>query len=598
MSLIIPIATVVLLILVLLLQVLVLRRRPSIDLSPIEQRLDAAEKLQERCERSTREEIARCRQEMSAASQQARQELGAALKAVGDTLVKNLLALKQANDQRLDKMRETVELRLHSVQEENTKKLDQLRQDSATAAKSSREEMAATLKGFSESLVSNIAEMAKLQKDQLDLFSQRLDRLTQTSDQKLTGVRDVVEQRLTLLQSETAKKLDQTRQESTASSQKAREEMAASLKMANESVVKTIGELGSSQRAQLGNVAEQLTKLTESNEKRMDALRGSVEEKLKQVREDNNKQLELVRQTVDEKLQGTLEKRLGESFKLVSDRLEQVHKGLGEMQSLATGVGDLKKVLTNVKSRGTWGEVQLGAMLEQVLTTDQYAENVCTKEGREVVEYAIKLPGRSEDKDEVVWLPIDSKFPTDDYQRLLDAQERADAEAAEQAGKDLENRIKGCAWDICEKYLNPPKTTDFGILFLPTEGLFAEVVRRAGLTEFVQRECRVMIAGPTTLWALLSSLQMGFKTLAIQKRSSEVWNLLSAVKTEWSKYGDVLVKVQKKLQEASNTIDQAQTRNRAIGRKLKGVQELSTEDAGQVLMLEMVGDDGELESES
>jgi DNA recombination protein RmuC len=249
------------------------------------------------------------------------------------------------------------------------------------------------------------------------------------------------------------------------------------------------------------------------------------------------------------------------------------------MQSLAAGVGDLKKVLTNVKTRGTWGEVQLGAMLEQVLTPDQYAANVAVKEGGERVEFAIKLPGRGEAGEEVVWLPVDAKFPVEDYQRLMDAQEKADAESAEGAAKQLEARIKQCAGDICSKYLNPPKTTDFGILFLPTEGLFAEVIRRTGLVEFVQRECRVVIAGPTTLWALLNSLQMGFRTLAIQKRSSEVWNLLSAVKTEWTKYGDVLDKVQKKIHEASDTIEQAQTRTRVIGRKLKDVQELPAAEA-------------------
>ena len=329
--------------------------------------------------------------------------------------------------------------------------------------------------------------------------------------------------------------------------------------------------------------------LTQTTDKKLDMLREAVEQRLHAIQADNAKQLDQMRATVDEKLQGTLEKRLGESFKQVSERLEQVSRGLGEMQSLAAGVGDLKKVLTNVKTRGTWGEVQLGAMLEQVLTADQYAANVAVKEGGERVEFAIKLPGRCEDEKEVVWLPVDAKFPVEDYQRLIDAQEKADAESAEGAAKQLEARIKQCAGDICSKYLNPPKTTDFGILFLPTEGLFAEVIRRTGLVEFVQRECRVVIAGPTTLWALLNSLQMGFRTLAIQKRSGEVWNLLSAVKTEWTKYGDVLTKVQKKIHEASDTIEQAQTRTRAIGRKLKDVQELPAAEAKSVLTMENGG---------
>jgi DNA recombination protein RmuC len=253
-------------------------------------------------------------------------------------------------------------------------------------------------------------------------------------------------------------------------------------------------------------------------------------------------------------------------------------------------------VLTNVKTRGTWGEVQLGALLEQVLNPDQFATNVATKDGGERVEFAIKLPGQGANNDETVWLPIDAKFPVEDYQRLIEAQEGADVEGVEMAGKQLENRVKTCARDISEKYLNPPKTTDFGILFLPIEGLFAEVIRRTGLTEVIQRECRVVIAGPTTLWSILNSLQMGFRTLAIQKRSSEVWNLLAAVKTEWTKYGDVLDAVQTKLHQASETIEKAKVRSRAVGRKLKDVQELPVGEVTAILpqnLLEDAEDAGE-----
>jgi DNA recombination protein RmuC len=311
-----------------------------------------------------------------------------------------------------------------------------------------------------------------------------------------------------------------------------------------------------------------------------------VEARLQSLQADNATRLEQMRATVEEKLQGTLEKRLGESFKQVSERLEQVYKGLGEMQVLASGVGDLKKVLSNVKTRGTWGEVQLGAMLEQVLTPEQYAANIVTRVGGGPVEFAVRLPGRGDDPEEAVWLPIDAKFPIEDYQRLVEAQERAEPDAAEAAARQLEARVKGCARDISEKYLNPPATTDFGILFLPTEGLFAEVVRRPGLADSLQRDWRVMIAGPTTLWSLLNSLQMGFRTLAIQKRSSEVWQLLAAVKAEWSKYGEVLDKVHKKLHEASSTIEKVQVRTRAIGRRLREVEALPASDAGAALRLE------------
>jgi DNA recombination protein RmuC len=281
-----------------------------------------------------------------------------------------------------------------------------------------------------------------------------------------------------------------------------------------------------------------------------------------------------MRQTVDEKLQGTLDQRLGESFKIVSERLELVHAGLGEMRTLANGVGDLKKVLTNVKTRGTWGEIQLGNLLEQMLTPQQYDKNVATIPGsNERVEFAIRLPGREEGQD-VVWLPIDAKFPQEDYARLVEAHDTGNVEAIDVIGKQLEAQIKKCAQDICNKYLQAPYTTDFGIMFLPIEGLYAEVIRRTGLVDILHRECRITIAGPTTLAAILNSLQMGFRTLAIQERSSEVWGTLSAVKTEFGKYGEVLDAVQKKLKEASNKIDDTRVRSRAIERKLRDVESL------------------------
>ncbi|HNX34205.1 MAG TPA: DNA recombination protein RmuC [Kiritimatiellia bacterium] len=368
-----------------------------------------------------------------------------------------------------------------------------------------------------------------------------------------------------------------------------RRELAEALKAFGDTVAARSAEVAAAHGRQLEAMSLKIQRLSEANEARLEAVRQTVEGQLKRLQEDNAKQLELMRQTVDEKLQGTLEKRLGDSFRLVSERLEEVHKGLGEMQSLATGVGDLKKVLTNVKTRGTWGEVQLGALLEQVLSPEQYALNVATKEGGERVEFAVRLPGQGSGGDETVWLPLDAKFPMEDYQRLVEAQERADTAAVEAAGKQLENRVRACAIDISEKYLNPPKTTDFGILYLPVEGLYAEVVRRVGLTERLQREQRVAVAGPTTLWALLGSLQMGFRTLAIQKRSSEVWSLLAAVKTEWMKYGDVLDAVQKKLQQASETLDKAQVRSRAVGRRLRGVQELPEREAAALLPGDLSG---------
>jgi DNA recombination protein RmuC len=365
-----------------------------------------------------------------------------------------------------------------------------------------------------------------------------------------------------------------------------REEFSSGSRKSRMEMTDNLTKISSLQKNQLDTFSNELSKLTILNEQKLDKMRQTIEERLKAIQEDNNIKLEKMRQTVDEKLEKTLEYRLGESFKLVSDRLEMVHKGLGEMQSLANGVGDLKKVLSNVKTRGTWGEIQLGNLLEQILVKEQYETNVVTKKGSsERVEFAIKLPGH-EEKEGIVYIPIDSKFPIEDYQRLLNAQEDGNIQLIEETSKQLEIRIKAEAKDIKDKYLDPPNTTDFGILFLPIEGLYAEVLRRTGLCEFLQREYRVIITGPTTLTALLNSLQMGFRTIAIEKRSSEVWQLLGTVKTEFTKFGDILEKTQKKLQEASNTIDFAAKKSRNIERKLNKVQVLDTEDKVNILIEE------------
>jgi DNA recombination protein RmuC len=341
--------------------------------------------------------------------------------------------------------------------------------------------------------------------------------------------------------------------------------------------------------AQLARLAQQLQQqvadLARSVQLSLAEVRGTLEARLQTLQQGNEAKLEQMRATVEEKLQSTLEARLGESFRLVSERLEQVHRGLGEMQTLATGVGDLKRVLTNVKTRGTFGEVQLAALLEQVLTPEQYATNVATRPGSsERVEFAVRLPGR--DDGVPVWLPIDAKFPAEDYERLLAAHDAADAAAIDAAGRALEARIRSEARTLREKYVEPPHTTDFGILFLPTEGLFAEVLRRPGLTEALNRDLRVVIAGPTTLFAMLNSLQMGFRTLALEKRSAEVWQVLGAVKTEFGKFGDVLARLKSQLATASNTIEQAETRTRAMDRRLRAVEALPAEQADRLLPAE------------
>ena len=340
-------------------------------------------------------------------------------------------------------------------------------------------------------------------------------------------------------------------------------------------VLKTLTNMSSVQNKQLEVVTNQLNAVMQANEKRIQELRESVEKRLTLLQQDNNQKLEQMRATVDEKLHATLEKRLGDSFKLVSDKLDQVHKGFGEMQSLAAGVGDLKKVLTNVKTKGTWGEVQCENLLEQILTKEQYKKQVAVKpNSQHRVDFAIKLPGKSEDP---VYVPIDSKFPLETYQLIIDAQQSANSDLVKEYTKDLERQLLAEAKQIHEKYIHPPYTTDFAIMYLPIEGLYAQVLQTTAIQNKLQEKYRVVISGPTTLAALLNSLQMGFKTVAIEKRSSEVWSILATVKSEFVKFGDILDKTKKKLQEAGNTIDTASQKSKTIERKLKNVESLPEE---------------------
>jgi DNA recombination protein RmuC len=382
------------------------------------------------------------------------------------------------------------------------------------------------------------------------------------------------------------------REESAQAARNLREEVSGGQKSSMDTLVKTIGEMRKSQSDQLGSIAQRIQELTASNTSGLETLRRTIDTQLKNLQESNEKKLDQMRETVDEKLQSTLEKRLGESFKLVSERLEAVQHGLGEMQNLATGVGDLKRMLTNVKARGTWGEVQLSALLEQILTPDQYGKNVNIKDGsQESVEYAIRLPGDDDEPESCVWMPIDSKFPQEDYLRLVESADAADADGVQKATAALIRSIHNSAKEIRDKYIDPPKTTDFAIMFLPTEGLYAEVLRQPGQVEKIQQDYRIVIAGPTTLSAILNSLRVGFRTLAIEKRSSEVWKVLAAVKTEFGRFGDVLGRVKRQLKTASNTIDQTEVRTRAMERKLRGVEKLPAEGTTEILELSNAGID-------
>ena len=416
----------------------------------------------------------------------------------------------------------------------------------------------------------------------LALLLYRLSRPAENSgfEARIDSLERMLERQERLLRDELAR----NREEAQLSARQGREENSIALSAFGDSLLKRMSELAGLQKDQLDIFAGQLKSLTASNEGRMDKLRETVEERLRLIQDDTARKLEQMRATVDEKLHDTLEKRLGESFKLVSERLELVQRGLGEMQTLANGVGDLKKVLTNVKTRGTFGEIQLSSLLEQVLSPGQYESNVETRKGSgQRVEFALKLPGRDGTTDGMVWLPLDAKFPQEDYLRLVEAQELGDLPAATEAARQLDRAVRLMAANIRDKYLDPPHTTDFGVMFLPTEGLFAEVLRRPGLFDALQRDFKVMVAGPTTLAAMLNSLQMGFRTLAIEKRSAEVWNLLGAVRTEFSKFGQVLEKTSKKLQEAGNHIEAAAVRTRSIEKKLKGVQEMPGAEAAALL---------------
>ena len=414
----------------------------------------------------------------------------------------------------------------------------ELRNEIKESGQSSRLELSQSVAQFGQTLGAQMTNIATVQNNQIDGFAQTLVKLNDANEARLTALQKAVDERLA--------------------------GFAQDARNGREDSANTLKRFGDGLNLQLAEV------------------RATLEARLKDIETQNATKLEEMRKTVDEKLHATLEHRLGESFKLVSDRLEAVHKGLGEMQTLAMGVGDLKRVLTNVKTRGTWGEVQLGALLEQILTPDQYATNVATvPKSSERVEFAIRLPGRENEGQ--VWLPIDSKFPIEDYERIMAAHDVSDVGALEEATKALENRIKLEAKTIRDKYIEPPHTTDFAILFLPTEGLYAEVLRRPGLSDWLQRECRVTIAGPTTLTALLNSLQMGFRTLAIEKRSSDVWRTLGAVKTEFGKFGEVLDRTKRQLEAASKSIGDAEVRTRAMTRELKKVEALPEPEAIRLL---------------
>ncbi len=452
-------------------------------------------------------------------------------------------------------------------------------------AQQGRSELSASVSQFGTALNQQMSAIANVQNAQIDGFAQQLTRLTEANEQRLTALRETLQTDARQMRETLQADARQTREALSEDARLNREAFTQDAKRAREELATTLRAFGEAQSLRLGEIAR-------GNETKLTEVRATLESKLRELQTDNANKLEQMRMTVDEKLHATLEQRLSESFKHVSERLEQVHRGLGEMQALASDVGDLKRVLSNVKTRGIWGEVQLASLLEQLLVAEQYAENIATVPGSgDRVEFAIRLPGKG--SDQPVWLPIDAKFPREDYERLLQAQENADPVGAEQAGKQLEARLKTEARTIRDKYIAPPHTTDFALMFLPVEGLYAEALRRPGLLDELQRLHRVVVAGPTTLAAILSSLQMGFRTLAVEKRSSEVWQILGAVKTEFGKFGDMMAKAREQVDRASQTLGSYETRSRAIERKLRGVEALPDADSQALLGAESADSDSD-----
>lgn len=484
----------------------------------------------------------------------------AAAEALRTTLDARVKLIQEANESQLNGIRNVLEL----IRDTVDKKLNSL-----------REEVAAGLHANSESSIATIDRMMLAQIAQLDLMTKQMKEFSETNHGTLDRIRTTIDARIQDLQSANDKKFDEMRRGVT-----------DNLRLCTDSVEKNVQAASSSQQNQLEAMKQQLKDLSQDNQGRLDKIRQSLEAGVKEMREGNEQKLEQMRRTVDEKLQETLEKRLGESFKFVSERLELVHKGLGEMQNLATGVGDLKRVLTNVKARGTLAEVQLGAILEQILTPEQWAKNVAvTESSLERVEYAIRLPGPKDDPARCIWLPIDSKFPKEDFMRLQAVAEAGDPTAVQAAADALLRALRIAAKDIHDKYVSPPATTDYAIMFLATEGLYTEALRQPQFIEEMLQKYRVLVAGPMTLAAILSSLRMGFQTLMVEQRAAEVWRVLGAVKTEFGKFGNVLDKVQRQLQTASRTIEETGTRTRVMERKLRSVGQLDPTETATILAL-------------
>ena len=585
-------------------------------------------RVRQNIEKVLRDELREARDDAARYSRELREEVSASQSMANELLVKTVNALGDDQKELLGNLTHTTNESAIRLQDQ----IEKLVQKTSEGLKEIQSTNDNRFEGLRKTIESKLQAGDEAQQRRSNEVIQVIQKLTESNRNDLSGLRETIHTQLMVIQTGNEEKLEKVRlilDERLGQAMDSQRKGIETFGKIVTTLTDTVKVDFSSQRERLQS---QLNDIQKTNEDRFDKVRQAVDEKLKQVMEDqrkhladmivalkgleksqqqdqekaretlnknflqiqesNQKKLDEMRRTVDEKLHDTLEKRLGESFRLVSDRLEAVHKGLGEMQTLAMGVGDLKRVLTNVKIRGTWAEVQLGAILEQILTPDQWAKNVCVKdESLERVEYAIRLPGPKDDPDACVWLPIDSKFPQEDYLRLQEAAERAEPNAVQAAMDALARTVRVAAKDIREKYVNPPITTDFGIMFLATEGLYAEILRQPSLVEDLQQRHRVVVAGPTTLAAILSSLRMGFQTVVIEQRAAEVWRVLGAIKTEFGKFGDVLDKVKRQLNTASRTIEQTGVRSRAMERRLRSVEQLPETEASAVLSLTAITED-------
>lgn len=572
------------------------------DPTGLQTQVGALEKLLERAERTICEAVERSRVEAGASGRELRTELQSALTNATNTLVQSVDAISKSQNERLGDF---------------AKEIQGMKSATAEASGQLRQELVQALKESREGQERQLTTIAQKLDGQLESFGRRLTEFAESIGRQGQEHRTELTNSITTFRETVTGELKRVVEANENSGALLRKELSQAMKEAREgqerqlgtttqklegqleSFGRRLGDFGESLTRQQQEVRTELTgslntfrdstaaelkRVVETTDRKGEELRTLVDAKLLHIQQQNEKKLEEMRVTVDEKLQGTLERRLGESFKIVSERLDQVHKGLGEMQALATGVGDLKRVLMNVKTRGTWGEVQLENLLAEILTPDQYGRNVIVKpNGRETVEFAIRLPGREDKGEKPLWLPIDAKFPKEDYERLIDAEQRADPEGAETARKALEARVRAEARQIRDKYIAPPHTTNFAVLYLPTEGLYAEIARRPGVMDDLQRQYRVTISGPSNIAMLLNSLQMGFTSLAIQKRSSQVWQVLGAVKTEFRRFGEVIDKVKKKIGEAGKAVDDVGFRSEQMVNKLNKVSELPAAEAALML---------------